>query len=210
MITSTGVDICDTVREIPLMGVHQYNYKNGAFVDKIFKDTPIIKAFNIPIGSGDTGPTEKSILKAVRKVYSDASKLGADAGFAAVLRCTQEWMAFSQLFTNDAKSRGIYVPPEMFHTMNDDGTVQETHIRNDDGTMSVIQGSTIGVAPGAPEEFVKAQEKVKKMMSDASKNSSARVVYGSQFNPDAILSTPMNHEQKGGNGMCSSSKFVRQ
>jgi hypothetical protein len=181
-----------SIRDSILMGVHQYKYKNGAFTDKIFRETPVVDAFTILIGSAETTTAEKSTLKAMRKLCITSLNRGSAPGFEAIVKCGADFLAFSDLFQNDAKARGMYVPPFFTKTMNDNGIVKETHVLNDDGTKSVFKGSVAGVPPGAPDEFVKAQAKNASMLSSAIKDDPAWIFLGNQFTLDAIPSAPKN------------------
>ena len=59
-------DFFDTVHESILQGVHLGNYKNGAFKDKITKDTPLLDAIDILIDSSITVYSEKQVFRICR------------------------------------------------------------------------------------------------------------------------------------------------
>lgn len=191
MSLSGRTSILDIIRDSILMGVHQYNYKNGAFTSMIFKETPAVDALNILIGSGETTPKEKSTLKAIRKIYIDFRNRGlVHPQLEDIAPVAEEWHAFGDLFTDDAKARRMYVPPTTFQTLNADGTVAKTFVLNEDGTESVFEGGVAGVPPGAPEEYVKAHAAKNKRFGEAAKDSTAQVVIGNSFRPETVPSAP--------------------
>ncbi|KAE9374001.1 hypothetical protein N431DRAFT_481332 [Stipitochalara longipes BDJ] len=184
-------DIFEIIRDTMPMGVHQYKFKNGAFTDKIFKETPAVDALNILISSGETNAEEKAIFKAIRKIYINFRNHSVSYPMAEdILGVAKVWQAFGKLFTNYAKARGMYVPPTTYQVMNDDSTVEKTIVLNDDGTETVYRGGVAGMPPGAPEEFVKEQTENAKMLNSAAKHDPAQVIIGNRFNPKMIPSDP--------------------
>jgi hypothetical protein len=61
MSASGNINFFDAMCDTILMGLHQYQYRNGAFTDKIFRETPPIDAFTIPINSEKTTRRESNI-----------------------------------------------------------------------------------------------------------------------------------------------------
>jgi hypothetical protein len=178
-----------TIRDSTHMGVPQYNYKNGAFISKIFKETPGADALNILISSEETTPKEKSTLKAMPKIYiSFRNRRLAQPQLEDTMHVLDKWQAFGDLFTDDAKACGMYVPPTTFQTRKEDATVAKTFVLSEDGTESVIEGGIAGVPPGAPEEYVKAQAEKNKLYGEAAKNTTAQAVIGNSFTPETVPS----------------------
>lgn len=191
MSASGNVNFFDTIRDTILMGVHQYKYKNGAFTDKVFKETPAIDAFNILIDSEETSPDEKATFEGMRKLYLDfRNRNVSQPNLQDLLGSFKIFQAFCELFPNDAKARGMYVSPTTMQVMNKDGTVKETIVINDDGSSSAYPGGVTGVPPGAPDEWVKAQAKNTEILSDISKDNPAKVILGNRFRPEVIPSSP--------------------
>jgi hypothetical protein len=210
MSASGSINFFDAMRDIILMGVHQYKYKNGAFTNKIFRETSAIDAFNILINSEETTPDEKATFEAMRKLYIDFRKRNASQPNLEDLGSFKAFHAFCELFPNDAKARDMYVAPSTFQVMNEDGTVKETHVVNDDGSTSVYQGGVTGVPPGAPDEWVAAQAKNTEILNEVSKNSPAQVILGNRFRPEGIPSGSKKAGTTNNTGMCFFYHFREQ
>jgi hypothetical protein len=75
-----------------------------------------------------------------------------------ILSCGENLLTLSDIFTRDAESRGIYIPPTMLQAMAHDGSIKETIVLNPDGSSTVHQGGAPGIPPGAPGAFVKARQ----------------------------------------------------
>jgi hypothetical protein len=198
MSASGDVDLFDAIHDTVFKGVHHYKYRNGAFTDKIFRETPAVDAINILINSEETPLDHKITFESIRKLYLDF--------IGSFMDC----QAFSELFPNLAKARDMYVAPSTFQVMNEDGTVKETHVVNDDGSTSVYQGGVTGVPPGAPNEWVAAQAKNTEMLNEASKNSPAQVILGNRFRPEAIPSGPKEAGTANNTGTCFPYHFQEQ
>jgi hypothetical protein len=191
MSASGDVDLFDAIHDTVFKGVHHYKYRNGAFTDKIFRETPAVDAINILINSEETPLDHKITFESIRKLYLDFPKFSVSQPTREdLIGSFMDCQAFSELFPNLAKARDMYVAPSTFQVMNEDGTVKETHVVNDDGSTSVYQGGVTGVPPGAPNEWVAAQAKNTEMLNEASKNSPAQVILGNRFRPEAIPSGP--------------------
>jgi hypothetical protein len=114
-----NVNFFDAIRDTILMGVHQYKYKNGAFTDKIFRETPAIDAFNILIDSEEVSPDEKATFEGMRKLYLDfRNRSVSQPNLKDLLGSFKVFQAFCELFPNDAKARGMYVSPTTMQVMN--------------------------------------------------------------------------------------------
>ena len=61
---------------------------------------------------------------------------------------------------------------------------------NDDSTMTIHQGGVPGIPSGAPEEYIKKQERNKTMLEEATKKDASQVRLSSGFNIDDIPSDP--------------------
>jgi len=92
------------------MAVHQRNFRDGAFKPKITKNTTVIEAFNIFITSEHTTPAEKELFIEGRKKYTALMRMDEEPGLGALIHFLEWGMKVSDVFNDDARSQGIYVP----------------------------------------------------------------------------------------------------
>jgi hypothetical protein len=62
------------------------------------------------------------------------------------------------IFSEDRRKRGEYVPPIMIQTVGDNGEVGPTVTLESSGKSTYHRGGTYGVVPGAPPEFNAANQ----------------------------------------------------
>jgi hypothetical protein len=106
-MSSSGLDFFDVVRNTIHLGVHEQNYKGGAFKDKIFKETDAVDSLDTLISSAETTPAEKAIINAVRKMCEDYRKHGLKyPDVEDFLNTPDEYFVLGELFAEDAKARG--------------------------------------------------------------------------------------------------------
>jgi hypothetical protein len=133
-IDKMSLKFFDAIHDTILMAVHQQNYKNGAFKNSIVATTPVISALNFLIASSHLSFSEKDIIKTFRKKYSDIANkfpddepaVKGDSFIVATLEVYPSLDAMATIFTNDARDRGVYIPPICIQTLNEDGSVKET------------------------------------------------------------------------------------
>ncbi|TVY75548.1 hypothetical protein LSUE1_G010066 [Lachnellula suecica] len=156
-----------------LMQVHERNYKNGVFKKLITKDTPLLKMFDILISSVHTSPYEKEVLKECCGDFIRRSKLREQKieDFIKGIAITEK---VTEMFDADASSQGIYIPPTLIQTVNQDGSIGKTTTIDRHGNPTETEGGIHCVPPGAPEEFVKKQHHNTKLFTDHVETNSAK------------------------------------
>jgi len=60
--------------------------------------------------------------------------------------------ALGNVFTADAKARGLYVPPTTLQVVNAEGSISKTISINDDGSSTFMNGGIPCIPVGTPEE----------------------------------------------------------
>jgi hypothetical protein len=150
------------VRAVFDKALNKDGYKDNAFHCLINSGTPPLDSLNILLASHLVTEEEKN--KAFRPWKStllqvhqaDASAMNTFELLTLMMKCP----TWCEVFEDDIRSRGGYVPPMTLQTIGKDGTVKETHTINRDGTAQVTKGGRLGEVPGAPEDFNEAQSKL--------------------------------------------------
>jgi hypothetical protein len=158
------------MRDTILLSIHQKNFRNGAFVNLIAKDTPVVDALNILHMSSHLSSSEKDNTKSVRDQFIALRSRVPDnelPGLLGMLPLHDPMEKMMKIFDDDASARGLYVPQDMIQVMNKDGSVKQSTIMNVDGTGTVTEGGVHGVPPGASEEFVRLQKENTNLFTDA-------------------------------------------
>lgn len=131
-----SINFQNAIRDTIMVAVHQMSFKDGAFKLRIPKDPAqisILESFDILIKSDLTSAEEKEALITAKNAcfrfnlkYPEGGK--GEPELEDLLACTREMKGLDDIFENDAKARGLYVPPDMVQIFNKDGTVKETHV----------------------------------------------------------------------------------
>ena len=166
----------DQIREEILRGAHQLNYKGGAITDKISESTPVLDAINMLLNCPTNNADEKKAFTELRMVYVNMKREGKKepedylpdqklrmAIMLLLLHCIE-------VFQGDAKAHSMYISPTTFQRLRPFGTVAQTYTIDNDDTKSVSEGGKIGIPPGAPELYAKAQAENMKQFSTDLKN----------------------------------------
>lgn len=155
MSASSQLNAHDAIRDSILIGIHQKNFRDGAFANLISKNTPVVEALNILAASPRLSSSEKVDVRSLRDAFV-AFQARVPAGQAANIFDMMPLMGpmekLTNMFDGDARGQGIYVPPSMIQVMNEDGSIKESIVVNEDGTGTTTAGGVPGVPPGAPEE----------------------------------------------------------
>lgn len=136
-------------------------YKGGAFRGLTNASTPPLDVLNILLASELVTEQEKAKAfrpwkQALIRFYNtDPAAVSPLQMIMLMMRCP-EWC---EVFDDDIRKRGGYVPPTMIQTLNDNGTVNETRTLDRNGNVQVTEGGRPSEVPGAPEHFNKAQGK---------------------------------------------------
>jgi hypothetical protein len=177
MTTSSFSKVYDAMRDTIFKGVNLRNFRNGAFSNLIFKDTPVVDAMNILIASSYLSSSEKEIVRSCRDDFITfhnripGDEMRRELGAMKLMDSTGEMM---KMFVDDATARGLYVPPFTAQVINKDGSVKQSIVMNDDGTSTVTEGGIHGVPPGAPDEFAALQKENTKLFTEGAKRSAAK------------------------------------
>ena len=155
-------DSVKLLQESIYQAIHMYNYKNGAFKDKITKDTTSLEAVNILLASPLLSEAEKLKTNEIRRMLMDYERDGwAGLSQTQVLVKSAPIMGFCEMFETDMQQRGMYVPPILAQGYDPtSGRVTSTSSFDSlSGTGRTMPGGTLGVVPGAPLEFNAANAK---------------------------------------------------
>jgi hypothetical protein len=143
-----------------VMAANQSKYKNGAFSGLINHDTPVLEALNMLIDSPLTTTHEKNVFRRNRTMYVKLQARVAarkQLSHLDLLRAMNQAgttpFEMSDVFDADSRTRGEYVAPLLFQTLNSDGSVAVSKEILEDGTVKTTQGGVKGVPPSAPDSF---------------------------------------------------------
>ncbi|CZR62576.1 uncharacterized protein PAC_12473 [Phialocephala subalpina] len=186
----------DAFRDSILKGVHQQNFKNGAFKNTITASTPVVEMMNILISSSHLNPSQKDMVKTCRKSFiAIRKKYPGDQmpDLLDVFAITQASEPLWKMFKGDAQVRGVYVPPTTMQVMNKDGSVAKTITISEDGPdgFSAVEteGGVAGIPTGAPKEFVEKNMAKGNAVWDQLKNSDAKMMTANYFDPSSVAPT---------------------
>ncbi|KAF4629561.1 hypothetical protein G7Y89_g8579 [Cudoniella acicularis] len=141
--------------------IHDKNFRSGIFRSSITRSMPPITSFNIPINSLHTTAAEKAIFTHARDAFArleQSNPNGRGLAIAAMASTVGPMMKVTELFDNDARGRGSFVPKMTVQTFDNDGTVNQTHVVHDNGTATVTSGGLAGVPPRTSEELIRQRE----------------------------------------------------
>jgi hypothetical protein len=120
-------------------GVHRATYKNGAFKTQIQPSTDPLDAIRIFIDSPLTTEPEKAKFRATGQKIQEYRHGPRDdrTAFQALFQPMQ-WL--ESIFQDDQRRRGIDPSPAVHQRYKADGSVEQTQIFDDDGTVTTMPG----------------------------------------------------------------------
>lgn len=144
-----------------IMAVNDKAYKNGAFRGQVTRTTSVSDAIRMFINSPFVTNGEKAqYFLPMFKSWNNVEKAAHNSTdpwswMLEYSRCTNLF----EVFDNDVRARGGYVPPPMMmQRIGEDGKVEQTTTITNEGTSEVFDGGDYGVVPGAPIGFNYAQK----------------------------------------------------
>jgi hypothetical protein len=93
------------------------NYKNGAFKHLITPTTPPLQSVDILLASDLLSGGEKATLRISRDVLSIVLSLGPKLTLNQSLLLGLQGMQVTNMFEDDMRKQGLYVPPTMAQVM---------------------------------------------------------------------------------------------
>ncbi|KAH7378166.1 hypothetical protein BKA64DRAFT_648877 [Cadophora sp. MPI-SDFR-AT-0126] len=141
-----------------MVGVHDRNYKGGAFKSLVPRGMDTVQALNIFLNSPLLSAADKSDIRSLLSQYLMLNARftgGAEPGLMDTIDVSKSLDRIMDMFDSDARARGEYVPPSItLQSLNDDHSVKETHVWDETAQIMVpSQGGVAGVPPGAPPGF---------------------------------------------------------
>ncbi|KAK2763176.1 hypothetical protein FQN54_009812 [Arachnomyces sp. PD_36] len=149
----------ESVKDTIYMGVHEYDFKGGAFKGKITQHTTVREGINILRESPLLSKSEKDKLDATHRALLDYELNGWDGlTEGSLLKKTIPTMGLTDIFNEDMKRRGEYVPPDRIASLAhaqglQAGITTTTIIAESDGTSRITRSGRMGVPSGAPAGF---------------------------------------------------------
>ncbi len=138
-----------------MVGVHDRNFKDGAFKSLVPRTTNTNGALKSLLDSPLLSAAEKSDISGLigefLTICANFSN-GAEPGFKDTMDVNKAMERLMAMFDNDARARGEYVPSQfMMQALNTNNSVREAQIWDvATQTMRTVQGGVAGVPPGAP------------------------------------------------------------
>ncbi|KAJ9613300.1 hypothetical protein H2200_003242 [Cladophialophora chaetospira] len=157
------------------LAANEWEFKNGAFKNKITTSTSALEAVELMLASELTSADEKRVLEKSRQAASfpflpncpllnvastmvqanggpqirTALIRGSHMTMNETLMLGAETMGITNIFEEDRKKQGQYVPPMLTHTLGAGNEVTRTIEVTDDGVKETA-GGKIGHVPSAP------------------------------------------------------------
>ncbi len=121
-------------------GVHETNYKNGAFKNEIAASKDMLDTIKIFTDSPLTTEWEKHMFRAAGRVIFDARHNHAGDTQGGRSRVLEVLMALNTVFERDQIERGIDVPPLIAQTFDRQGNVAKTTTCDTYGNVTAMPG----------------------------------------------------------------------
>jgi hypothetical protein len=175
MTTHSRTKLYDAMRDTILIGIHQKNFRNGAFKTLILKDTPVVDAMNILIESSQLSSSEKDIVRSCRDEFiAYRARYPGDPrpDIFEAIKLMVPTEKLIKMFNDDAKSQGLHVSPCVAYSI-EDGKVKKISVLNDDGSTADFETGIDSPAWSA-EWLTKSLEENMGLFTDASKKSAAQ------------------------------------
>lgn len=140
-------------RQSLVLAVQEWNYKEVAFKDKITTSTNVVDGLDILIASPLLSEKEKAAFSGLRaslvKLLTQSSRMTSVDLLVELIPSTEQ---VTNIFDEDRKKQGQYVPPMMAQSIGGDGKVKKTFEIGDDGNIKTKKGGEFGVVPSATED----------------------------------------------------------
>ncbi|EPE32532.1 hypothetical protein GLAREA_07666 [Glarea lozoyensis ATCC 20868] len=145
---ATRARLLDCVQQTITRGVYNLNFKNGAFKSLISQSMPPAQSLTILSKSVLTTEIEMEICFIMRGAALELSEGTFRMDDLMLFLNVAE--ALNNAFTEDARSRGMYVADPIMQIIGENGEVTETMSFSYDGKVTKTSGGVPGLPPDAP------------------------------------------------------------